>query len=569
VTGTPPRLLARTLTVTFVTVAVILTVIFIVITVDVRDRVRAAETDKLRVSENVFTALESKRQQDQVAAMATLAENPTLKAALDTYFTERRFSGSSDEQLRATVTGEAAKLATQAPADVLAVVETDGRIFTSAGAGASRWPSGQTLDIPASTGRTFQSVAVLPGGAFRVTGARLTFGDREVGALVAGTSLDANYAQELSNLSTAGVIITVNNSVVARTVPEDVARDLVASKVTAGTSVLGNEEYAIRTMLSSGAARIYTLTSIDAAARRATRDALVAVASIAFGSFVLAAIGSLWLARILSEPINRVSGEIATMTSARDFGRTLELTGSSRELDALTTAFNDLMRGLGAAEAETRSAYLGAIRALAAALDARDPYTAGHSERVSTLAVMMGQAMSLGRNELEVLRLGALLHDIGKIGVGDDILRKNGPLTPEEFEQIKRHPTLGARILRQVPFLAPHLPIVELHHESPDGRGYPFGLRGEEIPLDARIVHVADAFDAMTSARAYRSARPASMAFAELQRFSGTQFDPACVEALLAAMPSNHDIAEPALAQLLDPQRAGAPGTAPFGRQLV
>ena len=106
---TPPGLLARTLTVTFVTVAVILTVVFVVITFDVRDRVRAAETEKLRVSENVFTALESKRQQDQVAAMATLAENPTLKAALDTYFTERRFSGSSDDQLRATVTGEAEK----------------------------------------------------------------------------------------------------------------------------------------------------------------------------------------------------------------------------------------------------------------------------------------------------------------------------------------------------------------------------------------------------------------------------------------------------------------------------
>lgn len=555
-TRTPPRLLARTLTVTFVTVAVILTVVFIVITLDVRDRVRAAETDKLRVSENVFTALESKRQQDQVAAMATLAENPTLKAALDTYFTERRFSGSSDEQLRATVTGEADKLATQTPADVLAVVDTDGRIFTSAGPAASRWPSGESLDVPASSGRTFQSVAVLPGGAFRVTGARLTFGDRIVGALVAGTSLDANYAQELSNLSTAGVVITVNNSVVARTVPEEVAHDLVASKVTAGTGVLGNEEYAIRTMLSSGAARIYMLTSIDAAARRATSDALIAVASIAFGSFILAAIGSLSLARILSEPINRVSGEIATMTSAREFGRTLKLTGSSRELDALTTAFNDLMRGLAAAEAETRSAYLGAIRALAAALDARDPYTAGHSERVSMLSVMIGRIMHLANNELEVLRLGALLHDIGKIGVGDDILRKNGPLTSEEFEQIKRHPTLGARILRQVPFLSPHLPIVELHHERPDGRGYPFGLRADEIPLDARIVHVADAFDAMTSARAYRAARPASMAFAELQRFSGTQFDPACVEALLAAMPANHDIAEPALAQLL-------------GRQLV
>jgi len=153
-----------------------------------------------------------------------------------------------------------------------------------------------------------------------------------------------------------------------------------------------------------------------------------------------------------------------------------------------------------------------------------------------------------------ILRLGALLHDIGKIGVSDEILRKPGPLTPEEFEGIKRHPALGARILRQVPFLAPHLPIVELHHERPDGRGYPFGLRGDAIPLAARIVHVADAFDAMTSARAYRAARAASVAFAELQRYAGTQFDPTCVDALLAAMPSSRDMPEPALAQLLGRQ---------------
>src|SRR5204863_2221174 len=224
---TPPRLLARTLTVIFAMVAVILTVAFIVITLDVRDRVRAAETEKLRVSENVFTALESKRQQDQVAAMAALAENPTLKAALDTYFTERRFSGSSDEQLRATVTGETAKLATQTPADVLAVVETNGRIFTSAGPASWRWPVGTKVDLPGGTQPVFQTVAVLPSGAFRVTGARLTFGDRTIGALVAGTSLDANYAQELSNLSTTGVVITVNGAVVARTVPDQVARDLV------------------------------------------------------------------------------------------------------------------------------------------------------------------------------------------------------------------------------------------------------------------------------------------------------------------------------------------------------
>jgi putative nucleotidyltransferase with HDIG domain len=135
-----------------------------------------------------------------------------------------------------------------------------------------------------------------------------------------------------------------------------------------------------------------------------------------------------------------------------------------------------------------------------------------------------------------VIRLGALLHDIGKIGLADDILQKTDPLTADEYEQIKRHPALGARILRQVSFLEPHLPIVELHHERPDGHGYPFGLRGDAIPMAARIVHVADAYDAMTSARAYRPARPPAAALAELHLYAGTQFDQQCVQALHEAL---------------------------------
>jgi putative nucleotidyltransferase with HDIG domain len=206
-------------------------------------------------------------------------------------------------------------------------------------------------------------------------------------------------------------------------------------------------------------------------------------------------------------------------------------------VDALIGTFNALMQSLVDAEMQTQSAYAGAIRALAAALDARDPYTAGHSDRVSVLSVAVGRSLRLPAEDLEVLRLGALLHDIGKIGVPDDVLRKPGALTAAEWETIRQHPLLGARILRQVPFLAPHIPIVELHHERPDGRGYPYGLSSEDIPLAARIVHVADAFDAMTSARAYRGTRSTDAAIRELRRCSGTEFHTDIVAALTAVLP--------------------------------
>jgi putative nucleotidyltransferase with HDIG domain len=239
----------------------------------------------------------------------------------------------------------------------------------------------------------------------------------------------------------------------------------------------------------------------------------------------------------LSEPIGRLSTSLAAMAASHDVHARLPPTGSSRELDTLTTTFNDLMASVALAEAQTEAAYTGSIRALATALDARDPYTAGHSDRVSVLSVAICRQLDMPAADVEVVRLGALLHDIGKIGVPDDVLRKPGALTAAEFDVIKLHPALGARMLRSVPFLAPHIPIVELHHERPDGRGYPFGLRADDIPLDARIVHVADAYDAMTSARAYRGARPPAEALRELWRCAGTEFHADIVAALASALP--------------------------------
>jgi putative nucleotidyltransferase with HDIG domain len=522
--------------VTFITVAVILSVVFTVLLVDARDRVRAAETEKLQVGERAFSRFEAQRQRDQLVAISAFSDSSSLKAALDTYFTERQ--GQTPEQedtLRQTVAREVQRLASITGSSVVAALDPGGRVFASGGAAASRWPSG--LQVQQTSVSPNSGVAIVPSGAFRFSSAPLLFDDRTVGSLVVATSLDVAYAEDLARLADAGIVITVNDVVVAGTVAEALTRAVVKSTgELRSTMSLGGEEYALRTLMAIGPVRIYMLTSIDAVAAAATRSALLALGTIALWAFVLAAFASLWLARTLTDPINRVSHAIATMTAARDFSRTVEPTGKSRELDQLAASFNELMGGLTAAEAETRAAYLGTIRALAAALDARDPYTAGHSERVSQTSVTIARQLKLPEADVAVIRLGALLHDIGKIGLADDILQKADPLSADEYEQIKRHPALGARILRQVSFLEPHLPIVELHHERPDGHGYPFGLRGDDIPRAARIVHVADAFDAMTSARAYRPARPPAAAMAELHLYAGTQFDAESVKALHDAL---------------------------------
>ncbi len=301
---------------------------------------------------------------------------------------------------------------------------------------------------------------------------------------------------------------------------------------------LAGADYAVKLLLPTGDATVYALDSIAASTEVPMQDALRAVFFIALGSFALAGLASVWLARTISRPIDTLSRSLSNMTDARDFDHPLPPTGFSLEVDTLTVAFNTMMQSVSHAEAATEAAYVGAIRALALALDARDPYTAGHSERVSAVSIGIGRQMALPDDQLEILRLGALLHDIGKIGISDAVLRKPGPLTPDEFKLIEEHPGVGARILRSVHFLAPHLPIVELHHERPDGQGYPHRLRGEEIPLLARIVHVADAFDAMTSARAYRPARTAAEALRELWRCAGTQFDAEAVRALASALPA-------------------------------
>jgi putative nucleotidyltransferase with HDIG domain len=539
----PPRLLVKTLTVTFVTAAVLLLFVFAVVTVTVRGQVRRSVAANLEASQRIFGAIESREQRELLAQASNLAESPTLKAAIDTYAAESRTnSAARSRSLLNTIDVELAKVAARVEADAVVIVDAHQTALASAGPLADRWPVGQPLTLVGDSRSTFDGVVRTATGTFRVIAVPLLLDDgTAIAALYIATSLDRRYAEQLAALSRTRTAIVSDGLLVASTLPAEAEREfesaVARTGAAEGTLDVDGETLAFRRLVQIDDTGFYAIASIDESARAATSDAIRALVSIALGAISLALLGSVWLAHQLTRPIGRLSSSLQAMAAARQLNLRLPLDGSSRELDALTETFNALMASVVEAEAQTEAAYTGAIRALATALDARDPYTAGHSERVSVVSVAIGRALNLADDEIEVIRLGALLHDIGKIGVPDEVLRKPGALTPAEFDTIRLHPVLGARILRSVPFLARHIAIVELHHERPDGRGYPKGLRGDDIPLAARIVHVADAYDAITSARAYRAARPGADALRELWRCAGTEFHAEIVGALAMALP--------------------------------
>jgi putative nucleotidyltransferase with HDIG domain len=178
----------------------------------------------------------------------------------------------------------------------------------------------------------------------------------------------------------------------------------------------------------------------------------------------------------------------------------------------------------------------GALRALARAIDAKSEWTAGHSERVTELSLRLGRALGLSAVDLDILHRGGLLHDVGKIGVPARLLDHPGTLTKEDWDMVREHPIIGGRILEPIRALAPALPIVRQHHERWDGKGYPFGLVGTQIHHLARVLTVADTYDAMASARPYRGAMDTRAALAEIWRSRGTQFEPRIVDVFLEMM---------------------------------
>ncbi|HMC82699.1 MAG TPA: HD domain-containing phosphohydrolase, partial [Candidatus Polarisedimenticolia bacterium] len=254
-------------------------------------------------------------------------------------------------------------------------------------------------------------------------------------------------------------------------------------------------------------------------------------------ALALALLFGVWLAASLARPINLLA-ESARAFARGDFEARVAI-HSRNEIGELADTFNqmsdqiqDHIRKLRAAAQENQELFLGTIKALAAAIDEKDPYTRGHSDRVSRYSVLLAKDLGLGSDDVRRVQVGSLLHDVGKIGIDDRILRKPTVLTEDEYRYMKQHPEKGASMLASIKNMKEINPAVRHHHERWDGGGYPGGLRGDAIPLIARIVNVADTFDAMTTNRPYQKSMSFEKAVARLKEMSGSACDPHVVAAL-------------------------------------
>ncbi len=296
---------------------------------------------------------------------------------------------------------------------------------------------------------------------------------------------------------------------------------------------------AVLVLLASALPAALALVIVSREHRRIDPGAVTAATAAFAVALLLAAL----VARSVTRPLGEVVRGALEIARGR-FGREVKVVGHN-ELSDLAYTFNHMSRELASYDAENRQliaalerGYLDTIRSLAAAVDAKDPYTHGHAARVSALAVEIGRELGLAPDALQALEYAGILHDIGKIGIPDAILAKAGVLVPEEMVLVRAHPRIGAEIVAGVEFLAGAVPAIRGHHERWDGGGYPDALAGEAIPLIARIVNVADTYDACTSRRPYQEPVTGGQAAAILERLRGVQTDPAVHDALVRVLAS-------------------------------
>lgn len=496
----------------------------------IRSIIRTGLRTSLRTSQRELAASSAAAELQNSRFLKIAGENSSLKAGMQLLLANPR-----SESARRTVEDQLRELGEHMGFDLLLVSGSNGAPLAAVGRQAGGAASGTSELIPLQADpQRWQRMGLqmLHGSMVQTASVGIDENDDSIGTLTVGEILHLSQVRFPAVLVQSGHVIESNlHGVDLRELDRAVAPCM--SRLDCDLRLKSKTWIAMPVETYGGGYALLSLQNVDDATAPILMPLDRLFLLLAPLSLLVALLSSFLSSHSVERPIASI---VANLRKAGETGKLLELgTNAStiREIRELAEFYDRAAISVRTAGENLQQAYFEFVRSLANALDARDPYTAGHSRRVSHLSCAIANAMGEAAEAVEKIRIGALLHDIGKIGIADAVLQKPGRLTDEEFDLIKQHPVIGRRILEDVQGFAPYLAAVELHHENWDGTGYPHGQAGMDTPLEARIIHVADAFDAMTSNRAYRRGMSAEKAISILVENAGTQFDPRIVDTFI------------------------------------
>jgi len=493
----------------------------------VQSAVRDSLRTSLRGNQRAIARIHAKGDLQNSRFLRVAGENSALKAGMQLLLTE-----SDSQAARRTVEDQLRELGEHMGFDFLLVSGRKGAPLAGVVRVAGDKSDGDSQLAPIDldvVGDGKNGLLLIGGRTFQVASVPIDQNEENLGVLSVGEYFDISEFTTPVVLFHDGKAIQSNISGVPL-IEAGKALSGCANQSECDVRLHGVNWISLPVQSFGGGYLLRSLENVDAATDPVQSKLHNIFLTIAACSVLVAFMGSFASSRSIARPIAAL---VSHLRKAEDTGELPEFEShlsSTKEIRELAKSYNRAAVSVRNARESLQAAYVEFVGSLANALDARDRYTSGHSRRVSQLSHATAAALGLAPDQVEWVRTGALLHDIGKMGIADSVLQKPGRLTDEEWAMIKEHPVIGRRILEGVQGLAPFIGAVELHHENWDGSGYPKGQSGEETPIDARIIHVSDAYDAMTTDRSYRKGLTHERAIEILRENAGTQFDPRIVE---------------------------------------
>jgi putative nucleotidyltransferase with HDIG domain len=528
------RFQTRTFLLCFVPFSLLLAVAFWMVQSFVPSTVRDGLHSSLSESQAAIATIHAKVDLQNSRSIREIGDNADLQAAILLLL-----SNPEEATQRRAVEDRLRDLGEHAGFDFVLVSLRDGSPLVGVVRRPGDGQNGRGKLEPLDTAQLYHSdsdIRVIGGRTLQTASIPISQNDENIGLLSAGKDLD------ISDLTTP-VVLVHDGRVIDSSIPQipfdELARALAhcTDHSECDVNLRGANWISLPLQSYGGGYALLSFENVDRAVAPLQSRLNNLFLTLLMLLTLIAFLCSIASSNNIVKPIAAV---VSQLRGAAGTGVLSELEGQSSsilEIRQLADFYNQAAVSVRAAREDLDVAYLEFVGSLANALDARDPYTAGHSWRVSQISCAIASALQLEPLEIERIRVGALLHDIGKIGIADSLLQKRGRLTKREDAIVKQHPVIGRHILAGVQGLAPFLAAVEQHHENWDGSGYPYGQSGDEIPIDARIIHVADAYDAMTSHRPYRRGLSHDEAISELIEFAGRQFDPQIVRIFVSLPP--------------------------------